>query len=164
MLKADKLYKKERTVTTFSPYYIPNNSETINICPILNQVKNSDDIFKINSIFNCFKYSMFVPIISGCLDYFTRKISTEWLMYLYTIYANNIDYIMTNIKGPSFCDFDMNVTDVHFLMTSKSEQIIYNIISTDHHMNIICTFKKGFVKKRKFEKCIYMAYKELFRL
>ena len=67
--------------------------------------------------------------------------------------------MFSNIIGPSFNNLNINITDIHFLTNTKNTEIIYNIISSGHNINIICSFKNGIIKdKKQFEQCIYEAY------
>jgi len=171
MIKTDKIYRKnEKILTTFSPCYIPSNSETINVCPIFNEINNSYDnltlLKKVNENFNNFKYSLFIPLLTFILNQVTSYLNINTLNFFYKSFINNIDYAITNIIGPSIEElnqqFKIKITDMRFLIVSKSNEIIYNMVSSGENINIVCSFKKGIVKnKTKFEKSLYKAYHKL---
>ena len=75
--------------------------------------------------------------------------------------TNNVDYIFTNIIGPPLENLKINIKNIHFLLKPKNKQIIYNIISYNNNINIICTFQKGIIDKKKFKRSIYKAYNSL---
>lgn len=173
IIKTDKLYrKKEKKIITLSPCYIPSSSETINVCPIFIEMNNSHDnstlLKKVNETFNSFKYSLFIPLFSFVLNQITSFLNINTLIFLYKYFLNKIDYTLTNIIGPSIEELNENykikISDVRFLIASKSNEVIYNIVSSGNNINIICSFKKGVIKnKKRFEKCIYKAYKQLIK-
>jgi hypothetical protein len=83
-------------------------------------------------------------------------------MCFYKYFVDNVDYMLTNVIGPKIDNIHLKITDSHFITTAKSKEIIFNIISSGDKMNITCSFKKGIVKnKKRFERCIYKAYKQL---
>lgn len=174
LIKTDKLYtKKTRNIQTCSPINVSKISDTNNICPILNYINNSLDnhclLQKVHKTFDHFKYSLFIPFISFFINQISSYVSLEFLSMLYNFFINSSDYIYTNVIGPSIKDInessDMNISNVHFLITSKMDEIIYNIISCNDKINLICSFRKGRIKdKKRFEKCIYKAYNHFINI
>ena len=54
------------------------------------------------------------------------------------------------------------IEDIHFLTLAKDKEIVFNIISSNDNINIICSFKEGVIgDKKRFEECIYKAYESL---
>ena len=164
MIKTDKLYRKqEKNLITSSPINISGTTQTNNMCPIFNIQSNSIDDYNllknIHSTFNNFKYSLFIPMLSYIINTITPNIELNILSKCYNNIINNSDYLFSNIIGPSINNLNINITDIHFLITAKNTEIIYNIISSGHNINIICSFKNGIIKdKKQFEQCIYEAY------
>jgi hypothetical protein len=78
--------------------------------------------------------------------------------YLYNSLIQRVDYIYSNIIGPSHDSLE----DIHFLTLAKNKEIVFNIISSNDNLNIICSFKEGIIAdKQRFEECIYKAYESL---
>ena len=101
---------------------------------------------------------MFDGIINNFVSYINPKI----LLKYHTKIINNSHYIYSNVIGPPIDKFNIKVSDIKFLITAKSSEIVYNIISSGNNINIVCSFKKGNVKDKKyFKKCIYKGYKNL---
>ena len=167
MIKADRLYKnEERIITTCSPINVSGRNNTNNMCPIFNRINNGHDnstlLKKINTTFNHFKNSLFIPVLSWLINTFTPYISLEILTLFYDSIANNSDYTFSNIIGPSIKEYKLE--DIHFLTSPKNNEIVYNIISSGNNVNIICSFKEGLITdKARFEQCIYDAYDSLMR-
>lgn len=167
MIKTDKLYtNKEKLISTCSSINVSGTKNTNNMCPIFNQISNSLDNNKllktVNSTFNNFKFSLFIPILAFIINNIVSYIDIFFLSIFYDNYTNNSDYIYSNIIGPSCKNISVKITNIHFLTTHKNKEIIYNIISNDNNINIICTFQKNVIKdKKKFEDCIYETYKNL---
>lgn len=166
MIKTDYLYrKKERIVLTSSPMNISGTTQFNNICPILFHINNSYTVStllaKVHRTFNNFKYSLFIPFLHIVMNRITPYIPLNILSNLYDIVLHHSDYVYSNVIGPSnlVMPKGIKITDIHFLITAKNREIIYNIISCDDNVNIICSFKQGVISnKRKFKKCLCKAY------
>ena len=167
MIKTDKIYtKKERIIQTVSPINVSKLNKINNFCPILNNINNSYDninlLEKVNNTFNNYKYSLFIPMFDGIINNFVSYINPKILLKYHNKIINNSHYIYSNVIGPPIDKFNIKVSDIKFLITAKSSEIVYNIISSKNNINIVCSFKKGIVKDKKyFKKCIYKAYKNL---
>jgi hypothetical protein len=167
MIKTDNIYtQKDKLIQTCSPINVSKINDTNNMSPIFNVVNNSHDnesLLKIvNTTFNNYKYSAFVPIISSIIKNIIPYININILSNYYDKIINNTDYVYTNIIGPPVDKFNIKMTDINFLTTAKDSEIIYNIISCKDKINIICSFKKGVIKnKRLFKKCIHKSYNNL---
>ena len=174
MIKTDRLYtKKNRIIQTCSPINVSKLLYTNNMCPIFNSIDNSYDnntlLQHVHNTFDNFKYSLFIPVLSWLINNFTPYINIDILSFLYDSIIYNSDYIYSNIIGPPIEEInkhtDINLVNMHFLTTSKSNEIIFNIVSSNDNINIICTFKKGKIQdKKRFEKCIYKAYNSLINI
>jgi hypothetical protein len=167
MIKTDNIYtQKNKLIQTCSPINVTKINDTNNMSPIFNVVNNSHDnesLLKIvNTTFNNYKYSAFIPIISSIIKNIIPYININILSNYYDKIINNTDYVYTNIIGPPVDKFNIKITDINFLTTAKDSEIIYNIISCKNKINIICSFKKGVIKnKRLFKKCIHKSYNNL---
>jgi len=169
MIRADKLYRdEERNIIISSPINISGiKDQTNNFCFVLNSINNSHDnntLFKkVNNTFNCFKYSLFIPILNFIIHNVFYFMNIKSLLKTYNDICNNFDYVYSNIIGPSTKDFNIKINDMHFIIAPKNKEIVYNIVSSnEENINIICSFKKGIIKnKKRFKKCIYKAFKEL---
>ena len=81
---------------------------------------------------------------------------------MYDVISKDINYVYSNMIGPSCENFKYKISDIHFLTTPKDDEITYNIISYDNNINIICSYKKGVIEDpERFEKCLYEAYNNL---
>lgn len=166
MIKADNIYTKRDTILNInSPVNVSKNNGLINFCLILISIDNSFDnynLFKnINTTFNKYKYSLFVPILDIILN-MIKNININIISYFYDKIINDVDYMYSNVIGPNVDKLSINITDMKFLMTAKNSTIAYNIISCKNNVNIICSFKKGVIKdKLLFEEAIYKAYNDL---
>ena len=167
MIKTDNIYtQQERTIQSISSINVSNISQTNNMCPIFNLIPNSYDnsnlIKTVHSTFNCYKYSLFIPILSVIMRNFSSLINIGILSQCYDNIINNSDYIYSNIVGPPTSKLNIKISDIKFLATVKNSEIVYNIISCENNINIICSFKKGIIQNKKlFKKCIYKAYNNL---
>jgi hypothetical protein len=168
MIKTDKLYRKDqKELTTISLVNISGIKQTNNVCPIINTIHNSenDNLLKTNihNIFNNLKYSLFVPLLNYFLSFVSECLYIDSLSDIYNTILNKADYVFSNLIGPSIKDITyFSIKDVHFLTTSKNNEIMYNIISCEDCINIICSFKEGVIKnKKKFKKCIYKTYLDI---
>lgn len=169
MIRADKLYRcEEKNLVISSPINISGIKEqTNNFCFVLNSINNSYDnnilLKKVNNTFNYFKYSLFIPILNFIVNNIFYFVNINSLLTTYNNVCNNFDYVYSNIIGPQTKDFNVKVSDMHFIIAPKNTEIVYNIVSSnEQNINIICSFKKGTIKdKKRFKKCIYKAFKEL---
>ena len=175
MIKTDRLYTKNqngRNITTCSPINVSSLSSTNNMAPILNCMNNSLDdldlVKQVNRTFNHFKYSLFIPLFSCVINAFVPLVSIDTVSFLYEEIIHNCDYIYSNVIGPPIQEVNesnVNVSNIHFLTKSKGNSIVFNIISCENKINIICSFNANKIKnKKRFEKCIYRAYNELVLL
>ena len=168
MIKTDKLYReKEKVLTTISLVHISGINQTINVCPIINTINNTQDnksiIKKIHNTFNHLKYSLFVPFLNYFLYVLAENIYLDGLSSLYNNILNNSDYIFSNVIGPDIKQItDVKIKDIHFLTAAKNSEIMYNIISCSKNINIICSFKEGVIEnKKRFKKCLYKTYLDI---
>ena len=173
MIKTDRLYTKHgRNINTCSPINVSKLSTTNNMTPLLNCINNSlDDIDLVkqaNSTFNHFKYSLFIPLFSCMINAFVPWINLDTVSGLYEEIIHNCDYVYSNVIGPPIKEVNesnVNISNIHFLTKSKGNSIVFNIISCENKINIICSFKTNKIKnKKRFEKCIYRAYNALIML
>ena len=167
VIETDKLYhQKKRILTVGSAINVSGKKERNNIYPLIFKSSNARDTYNIlketHSIFNDLKYSLFVPIsqliMSLCFEY----INIEILSNMYDVISKDINYVYSNMIGPSCEKFKYKISDIHFLTTPKDDEITYNIISYDNNINSICSYKKGVIEDpERFEKCLYEAYNNL---
>jgi hypothetical protein len=167
MIKTDAIYtQQKREIQTISPINISQLSETNNMCPIYNNIYNSYTnltLFnKVHTIFNHYKYSLFIPLLTIIINKFTYYINFDIIKSCYTTIINQADYVYSNIIGPPLNQLNINISNIHFLTTAKNNEIIYNIISSGNNINIICSFKNGVVEdKKRLKQSIYKAYNDL---
>jgi hypothetical protein len=169
MIRADKLFRcEEKNLVISSPINISGiKQQTNNFCFVLNSISNSYDnktLFKkVNTTFNYFKYSLFIPILNFIVNNVFYFVNINSLLRTYNDICNNFDYVYSNIIGPNTKDFNIKIADMHFIIAPKNKEIVYNIVSSnEENINIICSFKKGTIKNKKlFKKCIYKAFKDL---
>jgi len=130
------------------------------IC-INNSLKNAELMHEVHKIFNCFKYSLFIPILIFVIKYIVPHISAISFMYqIYCCILDNCDYSYSNIVGPTVDNYKLS--NIHFLTTAKQKECVFNIISTGDKINIIVTFKQNVVHdKDQFKSCISKAYESL---
>jgi hypothetical protein len=170
MIKTDQLYTKQnRNVTSCSSINVSKLSNTNNMCPIFNSINNSLEnktLFKtVHTIFDHYKYSLFIPMLDFLINNFITHVNIDFLAFTYNSVINNTDYIYSNIIGPPVNEINkishVHLKNIHFL-TTAGNGITYNIISCKNKINIICSFKKGKItNKKRFKKCIYNAYENL---
>lgn len=171
MIKTDKLYvKKNRNIKTCFPINVSKLTSTNNLCPIFNSINNylnDSDLFEeVHNKFDHFKYSLFIPFLTFFMNNFLSYINSNILSILYDSLTCDVDYIYSNIIGPPVKEINketnLNLKNISFLIKSKGNGIIFNIISYENKINIICSFKKNKIKdKKRFENCIYEAYETL---
>ena len=161
MLKTDYLYlNKKRDVITMIPLNSSGVKYNNNMIPIYNKSSNNmeKDSFKhVHEIFNSYKYSLYIPIVTFCIKHVPLFLSYDIMADVYSYIIKSSDYVFTNIIGPKHD----TIEDVHFLTKPTYKEVIFNIISSNDNMNIICSFKEGVIEKERFEQCIYKAYSEL---
>jgi len=171
MIKTDKLYRqREKKLIISSPINTSGLTQINNMAPIVNIINNAYDnktlLNKIHATFNNIKYSLFIPILNFTLNTIANYVSIKVLLPVYNRFVSTIDYIYSNMIGPSLKDTTHKLLDFHFLTTANHKEIIYNIISCENNINIICSFKKNgsiIHNKNRFKKCFYKAYKMLLR-
>ena len=92
------------------------------------------------------------------------ELTKKWIEIL----SKRIDYIFTNVIGPPLNEINKNsnvkLKNMNFLITPSDKQIVFNLISCKDKINIICSFNEGIIKdKKRYERCIYKAYKSLLK-
>jgi len=161
MLKTDYLYmNKKRDVITMIPLNSSGVKFNNNMIPIYNKCSNNmekDSFRHVHEIFNSYKYSLYIPIVSFCIKHVPLFLSYDIMADVYSYIIKSSDYVFTNIIGPN----QQIIEDVHFLTKPTYKEVIFNIISSNDNMNIICSFKEGVIEKERFEQCIYKAYEQL---
>jgi hypothetical protein len=161
MLKTDYLYlNKKRDVITMIPLNNSGVKFNNNMIPIYNKCSNDmkqDSFRHVNEIFNSYKYSLYIPIVSFCIKHVPLFLSYDIMADIYSYIIKSSDYVFTNIIGPT----QEFVENAHFLTKPTYKEVIFNIISSNDNMNIICSFKEGVINKERFEQCIYKAYEQL---
>lgn len=163
LVKTDSFYHTyKRDIVTLSPVNISGLKHLNNIAPIINKISNTIDnkvlFHTVHETFNSYKYSLYIPIISFILHYIIPLLPLHIQSNVYDSLIYRCDYIYTNIIAPTYDMFE----DIHFLILAKDKEIVFNIISSNDNINIICSFKEGIIQdKRRFEECIYMAYENL---
>lgn len=155
LIKTDHLYTNtKRNILCISPFKFGKNNYN-NLTGMYINTSNTNDV---HEIFNNYKYSLFIAIFSNMLDMLTNIIPFHIIYKLSKYSMNRLDYIYSNIIGPS----DEYMKNVHFLIYPTNSEIVFNIISSNDDINIICSFKEGVIKdKQRFEECIYKAYESL---
>lgn len=163
LVKTDYLYTNvKRDIVTCSPVNISGSKHLNNMAPIINKITNTLDnqeLFKnVHNTFNSYKYSLYIPIFSFILNNIVKIIPLNIASYLYNSLIQRADYAYSNIIGPVHDSLE----DIHFLTLAKDKEIVFNIISSNDNVNIICSFKEGIIQdKVRFEECIYKAYESL---
>jgi len=167
MVRADNLYyKKKRELVILCPFSSKNldNSQKANnnFVPIAVTVSNYLDkesiIKKVSTTLNSYKHSSFVLCLYKLISLLNSYININ----IFSLYSNGpscVDYVFTNMIGPDISGGQL--TDIHFFITPRNNEMIYNTISAGNKLNIICSFIDETINKSLFEKCIYEAYKEM---
>jgi hypothetical protein len=169
MIKMSYYYNgQEQTLYTVSSINVSQLKDTNNITPLfLNMPNNYDSKRLLNSVhemFNSCKYGLFIPALSSLINSVIDLIPSATCRRVHKNIIGQIDYVYSNIIGPS-TELNKDVTNIHFLTTTMNRETCFNIISYDNAINIICTFKKGVVTdKERFENAIYKAYNNLMFL
>ena len=167
MIKTDFLYhNKKRTLYSASPINVSQLEDLNNVTPLFLRMENDYDnktlLKKVHEMFNCCKYSFFIPLLSTLIQWVTPYCSVPFLTSCYDAVIHNCDYVYSNIIGPECSNLEITISDIHFATTAKDNEIVYNIISYQDNINIICSFKKGRIQDTKrFETCIMNAYEDL---
>jgi len=169
MVKTDYLYtKQERLLQTMSPINAYHLNECNNMLPIYNIIHNAYDnssmLKQIHSMFNHYKYSLYITLVTlytNTITYIHKHIvafPNSQLQFWYDMVMKSSDYVYTNIVGPNID----NITNIHFLINPINNEIIYNIVSSNNNINLICSFKEGIIQDKKlYTQCIYKAYDDL---
>jgi hypothetical protein len=163
MVKTDYLYRKvRRRITTVSSINVSDGKDLNNMTPIFmniqNSLTNSELLDNVHEIFNSYKYSLFIPGLTYTIQTAAKVLTLNALNSLYSSIIAGSDYIFSNIIGPSHS----MIEDIHFLTIAKGNEIVFNIISSNDKINVICSFRDGVISDiRRFESCIYQAYMSL---
>lgn len=163
LIKTDSLYTNARRhIVISSPINISGSKHLNNVAPVINKIRNTmknKELFdNIHTIFDSYKYSLYIPLFSFILHYILPFLPFALQTHMYNSLIQRCDYIYSNIIGPSH---EM-IEDIHFLTLAKDKEIVFNIISSNDNINIICSFKEGVIgDKKRFEECIYKAYESL---
>jgi len=163
MVKTDSLYTNEkREIISCSPINISKAAHLNNMAPIINRISTSlpdkELLQTSHSIFNLYKYSLYIPIFSFILSNLISIIPLNFLRYMYDALIHKCDYVYSNIIGPTH----EYLEDIHFFTRARDNEIVFNIISSNDNINVICSFKDGKIKdKARYEQCIYTAYDSL---
>ena len=173
MVKTDQLYtNKNRLIQTMSPINVYKLNEMNNMLPIYNIINNSSDtlslIKNVHTMFNNYKYSLYMFLLSSYttaityLHQYYMPFSNNVLQSFFDAIMNSSDYVYTNIIGPKITNVQLK--NIHFLINPINNEIIYNIVSYENNVNIVCSFKEGIIQDKKlFKQCIYKAYTELIK-
>lgn len=160
MIKTDYLYTGiKRTISSTSPINVSKGKKFNNMVGIFNRTVNYRDnnklLYDVRELFNFYKYSLYLPIFSFMINNVICILPLTIQSYVYDTLICNCDYVYSNIIGPTHELID----DIHFLINAKHSEIVYNIISSNNNINIICSFKEGTIKDPElFEQSIYKAY------
>ena len=156
MLRADKDYFGEREIISLSPVKVKGSLNN-NLSIITIKSKNTSGLDEIHEKFNTLKYSLYIPIISFIINTVGGLLPLQLIKGISDYMLNNLDYVYTNVIGPSSSDITLN-----FQITPRNKEIIFNVISCSSVINITCSFKKGVIEdKVRYEKCIRTAYDEI---
>jgi hypothetical protein len=167
LVRTDKLYYQlDRNILSVSPINVSKDELTNNMMPVFITLQNtyeSSELYrKIHEIFNCFKYSAFMPLFKMIILFAMKILPMQYFNLFYEVILEQSDYIYSNIIGPPRKDIHPDIEDIHFVTKAKDHEIIYNIISYEDKINIVLSFQEGVIQdKVRFEECIYKAYEEL---
>jgi hypothetical protein len=165
MIKTDAVYTNEkREIISCSPINISKGAHLNNMAPIINRISTSlsdkDLLQTSHSLFNLYKYSLYIPIFSFIIENIITILPLNFLRYMYDSLIHKCDYVYSNIIGPTH----ESLEDIHFFTRARDKEIVFNIISSNDNINIICSFKEGQIKDTaRYEQCIYTAYDSLLR-
>ena len=169
MIKTSYYYNgQEQTIYSMSAINVSQLKDTNNVVPLFLSMPNNYDskrlLNSVHEMFNSCKYGLFIPAISSLINSVIDLIPSATCRSIHKNIIGQIDYVYSNIIGPS-TETHKDVTNIHFLTTTVNRETCFNIISYDNAINIICTFKKGVVAdKERFENAIYNAYNNLMFL
>lgn len=170
-------FKKEKNIFTASPFSTGDKNKTNNFKPLFTEINNNltiTNLFqKVNNIFNCYKFSVFVII----LEYIYNIMGNVICRQVYTKITDNLDILYTNMIGPdkneihdqynnclAFNKKKITMNNIHFLMNHKKNEINVNIISYDTNINIILSFPENIYDKEKLLTAFDDAYTEIIKL
>jgi WS/DGAT C-terminal domain len=168
MVKTDYLYTNlNRDLIVSFPININHLNSNNNFIPVCKMINNSFDnhsLFKqIHTIFNHFKYSCYIPIVSYMMNQMIQFMNVNMMTSMFHFYSNHCDYIFTNMISPT--NEELKITNTYFLTKHVNNIIMFNVMSYQDNINIICSFKKNLIQhKDKYEECIYKAYDQLLEL
>ena len=163
LIKTDYLHTNtKRDIVISSCINISGSNNLNNMAPVINKIRNTlenKELFSnIHNIFDSYKYSLYIPIFSFIIQYILPLLPFTLQTYAYDSLIRRSDYSYSNMIGPIHKDIE----NIHFLTLAKDKEIVFNIISSNDNINIICSFKEGVIKdKALFENSIYEAYKSL---
>ena len=171
MIKTDYLYSgKDKLLISGSPINISGTKDMNTLCPLFLRCKtnqNNSSLFNtVHEMFNASKYSVFIPVFTMLINTVTGWLPLDTLSSIYTSVTNTYDYAYSNIIGPQPIESELfsNVKNIHYLVTAKNKEIVFNCISYKDSINIVYSFKKGSIEdKTRFEQCVYDAYENLIK-
>ena len=158
--------KTTNQIYSASPINISKTADTNNICPLFltasNHADNKTLFTNVNHMFNCCKYSLFVPMLSYLIPKIIQIVSNQTIVDLYSAISDECDFTFSNIIGPDCKGMsELNIKDIHFLTNTKNKQVCFNIISYEDGINLIVSFREGLIDKKRFKQSISEAYKSL---
>jgi len=167
MIKTDYIYNGiEKNLKITIPINTNNKNNTNNILPLFIEINNSYEnnilLKNIHKNFNNYKYSLFIPILSYLINIFSDIIPIDIDIFNYL--TNYTNYNFTNIIFPSSdCSIinDNNLKNINCLTNINGNETTFNIISFKNKINIVITFKKGNIDKKKFKDALYKAYNSI---
>jgi hypothetical protein len=166
-----------KTVLIASPFNTGSNNSTNNFCFIFTQLDNSikknELITTVNTIFNYYKYSLIIPLLTVIYSI----IGVYFCHTLYSKLSSDLDILYTNMIGPKkeevhFKNNNCNMFNINdnirlnntcFLMNHKKNELTFNIISYDNNMNIIISFQKNLYENKKLYYALDCAYNEIIK-
>lgn len=166
MIKTSYLYSgKPQRIYAGTPFNVSKMSSNNNFIPICLNIKNNLDsktlLKQVHEMFNCCKYSMFIPAVHYIMNVISTFLPMSMCSSAHNCIFENIDYNYTNIICPDSKRFPI-IENARFLTTTIKKEVCFNINSFGSTINIVCTFKNGVVKDKKWlEECIYEAYNSL---
>jgi len=169
-------YKASKNILIASPFNTGNNNSTNNFCFLFTQIKNNMDknelIKTINTLFNYYKYSLFIPLLTIIYSF----MGTYLCHILYSKISDNLDILYTNMIGPNKKDIhddnnncnlfngnNIQFKNAFFIMNHKKNELTFNIVSYDNYINIIISFQDKLYNKNKLIKALDNAYIELIK-
>lgn len=168
MVKTDSLYKNttddRRDIIVSSPINLSKSLYLNNMAAVTNRISinltNKELLEASNLLFNSYKHSLCKNICSFISSHLLTMLPLNLCSNVYNSLVYRCDYVFSNMVGPIHEDLE----DIHFFIRAKGKEIIFNIISSNDNINVICSFKEGQIKdKARYEDCIYRAYNSLLR-